>query len=218
MTVPRISTTIGIRYTNCNYPEVRSYWLGFGLGSGRLAVNKNSRNFPSMFEAVCSSPIVAQENQILRGFGRNNNKNSPRKYSSLSSKTKFTRSSNPRSIPCSSRPPRHLTRTTESINLVSSRKDSFFFAFGLLIAAVAWVKGNNGLLEVRTCNSCQSVMCSVCGVCCEVAAKTQSFQPSWCCCDRFAGRPAVDRRSEDRDLLQERLDADVISGDAASEF
>lgn len=50
----------------------------------------------------------------------------PLKNSSESSKTRLTRSSYPRSVPCSSRPPKHLTLTVASISLASSRMDSFF--------------------------------------------------------------------------------------------
>jgi hypothetical protein len=49
----------------------------------------------------------------------------PRINSSLSSSTRFTKSSNPRNIPLSSLPPKHFTKTIESIIFSNSILDSF---------------------------------------------------------------------------------------------
>jgi hypothetical protein len=67
----------------------------------------------------------SQGNQRCHSLSLPTNLHIPLKNSSQSSKTRFTKSSYPRSVPCNSRPPKHLTRTTASLSLASSRMDSF---------------------------------------------------------------------------------------------
>lgn len=61
----------------------------------------------------------------------------PLRNSSQSSSTRFTSSSYPLRIPCSSRPPRHLTLTKLSISFASSKIDSLLCPLLILAGFVS---------------------------------------------------------------------------------
>ena len=126
--------TIKSSQTLANEYCYASCWINLYKG---FCHNNQARNSPEIslpFAWILASSFARYLREV-----QSQQKYSPRKYSSLSSNTKFTRSSKPRRVPCISRPPKHLTRTTKSIILVSSRMDSFLaLAWPLMLIACCY--------------------------------------------------------------------------------
>merc|ERR1719336_1966453 len=85
-------------------------------------------SMPSMGQMrVTAVPLQTTRPRCLVSWVSLYGSSGSRRYSMVSSSTMLRRGSNPFRVPLDSRPPANLTRICLSINLLSSRIDSFFF-------------------------------------------------------------------------------------------